>query len=278
MPDDGTQEQTSNVTPEAGDAAKVAPTGVDGGLADPAVGDVAAVASTPVSYDLTTDEGIKAALAANPTLAGYLEMQRADAANTARQRRDNEILRERGTLEAAQAHTRWIAEQLFNGAEPDEVAGQVPYYVKANHDSLRAEFGRAILQSAAEAGDETVKGLLDSLTGEDPDEAMKVAQVALDAQVRRARAEGRAAAVAEMEAQFQERLRAELAAARLESASAVRSNPPTASGGPAGITGPVTWESIDKQYTDSQWQRLPADQRKLLADQANAASMASAAR
>ena len=277
MPDE-IQGQMLEVTPGAEEVAVVAPEGVGDTATETVAGDVGAVTTTPVSYDLTSDDGIRAALEANPTLAGYLEMERANAANTARQRRDSEILRERGTMEAAQQHTRWIAEQLENGADPDAIAQQVPFYVKANHDTLQAEFGRAILQQAAEAGDETVAGLLGSLTGENPDEVMRVAQAALDASIRRARTEANAATRAELEAEYAERLKADIAAARVELEAANRSNPPTASGGPAGISGPVTWASIDKQFTDSQWQRLPAETRKVLSDQANAANLAAAAR
>ena len=269
MPDE-TTDQAVDLIPGAEEAPIEAPAGVVDAGVEPVAGEAAPVPESPVSFDLTSDDGIKAALEANPTLAGYIQRQAADAANTARQRRDAEIRREQGTVDVARAYTRQIAQRIANGEELEAIEREVPFYVKANHDTTRLDYARALLQHAAE-GDETAKGLLDSLTG-DPDEAIRVAQVALDATVKRARSEEAARVRAELEAEYAKKLEAELNAARVETQVAGRTNPPNVQGTQS-LGGGVTWESIDKQYTDAEWTRLPAETRKQLSDQANAAQL-----
>ena len=182
----------------------------------------------PVSFDLTSDDGIRAAREANPNFSGYLQKLEADARNAARQQFEAEQRREKGTVETAQAVTDWVADQLASGVSKEDINKQVPSYVKANHDNLRMEYAKALLTQAAEA-DETAKGMLESLTG-DPDEAIRVSQVALNAAITRARAEERATVEAEAEARYSARLEAELAAQKLEEKTVQIQNPPQVSG------------------------------------------------
>ncbi len=143
--------------------------------------------------------------------------------------------------------------------------------MKANHDVIRNELSRALLEQAAK-DDETAKGLLDTLTG-DPEETVRVAQVTMDAALKRARADERAKAETEIEARWQAKYDADKKADELETTLATRSNPPNVQGSPSNGS-PVTWESIDKQYTDGEWGRLSAETRKQLTEQADAARMA----
>ena len=267
MPDE-VAEQSATVEAGAEETVVGAPEGVADVAVEAVAGDSGAVAEAPVSFDLTSDDGIRAAREANPNFSGYLQKLEADARNAARQQFEAEQRREKGTVETAQAFTDWVADQLANGVSKEDINKQVPSYVKANHDNLRMEYAKALLTQAAEA-DETAKGMLESLTG-DPDEAIRVSQVALNAAITRARAEERAAVTAELEAGYAAKLAAELSAQQLEAKTAEIQNPPNVSGSPAG-TGTVTWDSIDKQYTDSQWLNLPAAERSRLtqlADQA----------
>lgn len=63
---------------------------------------------------------------------------------------------------------------------------------------------------------------------------------------------------------------AELKAKQIESTPRLQT-PPLAPQGGGGISGPVTWDSINSTYTDSQWMNLPSETRKQMSDAANAA-------
>lgn len=71
---------------------------------------------------------------------------------------------------------------------------------------------------------------------------------------------------ARLRKEYDARLVAELKAKEIKEA---KEPPPTTErGSPVG--GPTTWQSIDSQYTDSQWRALPAAERARLSDLANA--------
>lgn len=71
---------------------------------------------------------------------------------------------------------------------------------------------------------------------------------------------------ARLRKEYDARLTAELKAREIKPPS---EPPPTAEvGTPAG--GPVTWDAIDKMYSDRQWMELPAARRAELSNQANA--------
>lgn len=186
MPDE-VAEQTALAIPGAEEATVEAPAGAVEPVAEPAAGGDPAVAEAPVTFDLSTDAGILAALEANPNLKGFLTKREADAANTARQRRDAELRRDQGANERAQQYHSWLVSELEKGSDPKELARQTPTWVKANEDHTRSELMRALLTQAGEL-DDTAKGLADTLEGT-PDELTKVAQVALDAAIKRARQE-----------------------------------------------------------------------------------------
>lgn len=275
MPDEET-EQTVDVTTGAEETASEAPAGVVADAVESVAGDVEAVPATPV-VDLSSDDGIKAAADAHPTLRGYFEKLQADAANAARQRRDAELRRDQGTSDRATAYHQWVVDQLNNGADPAELARQTPLYVKANFDTNRYELSRRLLDAASEGLSETeaapLKALADALEDGDPEGMQKVAQAALSASLAKVRAEAKAEAEAEANARWEARLEADRKAAALEAEIATRTNAPNARGVPPAAGGPVTWQSIDSQYTDSQWQNLPPELRKELSQQADQARL-----
>lgn len=195
MPDE-VAEQTAPVITGAEEAVIEAPAGALDETVEPASGDPEAVAEAPVTFDFSTDAGILAALEANPNLKGFLTKREADAANTARQRRDAELRRDQGANERAQQYHEWLVTELEKGTDPRELARQTPTWVKANEDFTRTELMKALLRQAGEF-DETAKGLADTLEGS-PDELTKVAQVTLDSAVRRAREESRSSTLASL--------------------------------------------------------------------------------
>lgn len=65
---------------------------------------------------------------------------------------------------------------------------------------------------------------------------------------------------------------AELRARQVEAGPRLET-PPLAPQGGSGISGPVTWDSINKTYTDSQWMNLSIEARKQLSESAYAALM-----
>lgn len=141
-----------------------------------------------VTFDLSTDDGIKAAAESNPRLKGYFEKLQADAANTARQRRDAELRREQGTAERAQQYHEWLVSELQKGTDPQELARQTPIWVSANEQHALSRVSKALLQRAGELGDETARELAESLEG-NTEELPRVAQATLDALVKRAKSD-----------------------------------------------------------------------------------------
>lgn len=78
----------------------------------------------------------------------------------------------------------------------------------------------------------------------------------------------------EVRAEIKREQEAAQKAAKAAAAATARNESPkptTVSGTPS--AGPVTWESINQTYTDSQWARLPIEERKRLSEQANAARL-----
>lgn len=238
MPDE-VAEQTAPVITGAEEATIEAPAGVLETVVEPASVDSGAVAETPVTSvpDLQTDAGILAAIEQNPNLKGFLTKREADAANTARQRRDAELRRDQGSNERAQGYHSWIVSELAKGVSPEDLARQTPSWIKANEDFTRTELMRSLLRQAGEF-DETAKGLADTLEGT-PDELTKVAQVTLDSAIKRARTEERAAAVAERDAYWQAKAEADIRAAQVEERLAGVSNPPNVQGSPTQLQAPV---------------------------------------
>ena len=243
MPDESVEQSTA-VIPGAEEATVGASVDAPEIVLDPVAGDGGAVpAAPPVSFDLTTDAGIRAAAEANPTLRGYFEKLQADAANAARQRRDSELRREQGTIERANAYHRQVIDALAAGTDPEEIARQTPFFVKANHDFARIELSRNLLdhaQTMLEPGEAAaLKAMAEALSPDDADGFTNVAQAAINAVVAKGKAIAAAEAKADADRTWQARLEAEVRAARVEQEAATRQNPPTVTGsGPAATSAP----------------------------------------
>ncbi len=241
MPDEQA-EQTAVVTSGAVEPADGAsPEDVAVPAGDAVAADDGAVADEPVEFDLSTDDGIKAAIDAVPNLKGYLEKTKADAANAARQRFESEQLRDRGSNERAQQAVSYIAAQLQAGREPDELAKEVAPWVKAHEAMTRLELLKAMLGQAAANGDETAEQLAESLKGS-ADEWVPVAQRAVDAAVRRAKEAGIEEGRRNSSEEYAARLEADRKARELEESTAGKTNPPAVSGTSpgGGPTAPAT--------------------------------------
>lgn len=146
------------------------------------------VADAPVNpspaYDLSTDDGIRAAIEANPNLSGFITKTKADAENTARQRYDAEVKREQGTVERATQYHQWVTEQIANGADPDEIAKQTPLFVKANEATLRAQLNRMYVEGSRQFFELPESDALSSAleaVGDDPDQSRVIAESVLQA-------------------------------------------------------------------------------------------------
>lgn len=102
-------------------------------------------ASSPTTFDLSTEAGIAAAIEQSDLLRQRLAKQQNDGFQNGRQNRDAELRREQGSNERAQAHHKWLIDQLNEGADPEELAKQTPLYVKANEDFQRVALSRAFV-------------------------------------------------------------------------------------------------------------------------------------
>lgn len=242
---DELEEQSASVTTGAEETAIEAPAGAVEEAVEAVAGDGGAVAAQPVTFDLSTDDGIRAAAEANPTLRGYFQKLQADAANAARQQREAEIRREQGTVERVQQyHQRLIGELQKDDADLDALARETPFFVKANEELVRAELLRAMLEQAAAHGDETAKELAQNLKGS-PDEMVTVAQRAVDAAIKRARDEAYEQGKSEAATETAARLEAERKAAEVAARTAQVQNPPQASGSSPGAPGQPATERLN---------------------------------
>jgi hypothetical protein len=203
-----------------------------------------------VTFDLSTDDGIRAAAESNPALKGYFDKLQADAANTARQQRDNELRRESGTAEQARRYNESVIQRLRNGEDPDVIARETPLWVKANEDTTRAELYSQIATHAASllppAEAAVVKTLAESVQGK-PEEMQQVAQTALNAVAAHSQARAlddfdpdtidkNSPTWARLQTWKERELTSEREAAAIAQQQAGRTNPPNASGtGPGSL-------------------------------------------
>ena len=232
-------------------------------------------APEPEAYvpDLTTVAGIAEAERRFPAFKDQQEKHRLDARNAERQR----LTRELGEDTRVHGLVTQLRDRLFDADDAD-ASKTVAEAFKLNGDWHTDRVTRTLAANAARAygwDEATLKVTLDNLerlTGGDLDGyAENILTASVTAQAKK-QAE---AEIAAAEKRFQKKYETDLAAAKkamaLESAPA-RSSPPSTSGGGPG-SGPVTWESIDKQYTDSEWMRLPAEERKRLSGMADTAAV-----
>lgn len=123
-------------------------------------------ASESVTPDYSSFDGIRKATETNKALRDYLERQRLDTANAERQRLQNEMRREQGSAERANAYHRDLIDRLNNGEDPQTIARDTPLFVKANQEWATVEVLRALGQQAIELATPDEQSALRSLLDE----------------------------------------------------------------------------------------------------------------
>ena len=189
---------------------------------------------------LNSDDGILQVAEKYPNLKGLLEKAKLDGENTGRQRREAELRRDQGSIERAQAYHEWLLTQIREyGDIPPDLAKQTPLMVKANEDYVRAELGKAWVETTLGHFGESEAGIIRSLTDSmksDPDSLADLAAKTWDAAANNIR---KSALVdlslsdipsgsklhQEITARIQSELTSELGAQRASGAR--RENPPT---------------------------------------------------
>lgn len=146
-----------------------------------AVAHEGAPANLSVTFDLSTDEGIRAAIEANPNFRGYIERERSNGENRGRQLLENEYKRDRAASERVEAVAKQMYERLGVELAPDDLA-TLRALTRANSDAARLETMRALATEAkALASDEEatlLQTLIDSAEG-NAEEMEKVAAQAV---------------------------------------------------------------------------------------------------
>lgn len=135
------------------------------------------------NFDLTTEDGIRAAIESNPLLKQRIDGAYGSGIEAGKQRTLNEIRLDEGNLDKAKGTVKWALEQYANGMEPDAIAAQMAPHVKANSDWARADVLRGLIAQARELDEAAVAPLAelaDSLKG-DAGEIEKVAAAAIRA-------------------------------------------------------------------------------------------------
>lgn len=154
-------------------------------------------ASEPVTTepDYSTAEGIRKAAEANEALRNYLERERLNAENTARQRVEAEMRRNQGSNERAQQYQEDLLRRIQAGEDPAELAKQTPLYVKANEDYARAEVLKALTQQAIDLASPDEQSALRALLDEagSADAVTKITASTLDALAKRIERQAREA-------------------------------------------------------------------------------------
>lgn len=101
--------------------------------------DSAPVPETSTAFDLSSADSVREAAEKAEALKNYIEKVKLDTANAERQRIQNDMRREQGSAERAQAYHQWLIDQIENGADPDELKKQTPLYVTANAGWAQAQ-------------------------------------------------------------------------------------------------------------------------------------------
>jgi NADH dehydrogenase/NADH:ubiquinone oxidoreductase subunit G len=134
----------------------------------------APVPETSTAFDLSSADSVREAAEKAEALKNYLEKVKLDTANAERQRIQNEMRREQGSVERAQAYHQWLIDQIENGADPEELKKQTPLYVTANAGWAQAQVLRELAGQAIEMASPEVKATLQqSLDDADSPEAVQ---------------------------------------------------------------------------------------------------------
>lgn len=121
-----------------------------------------AVPETP-TFDLSSVDSVREAAEKAEALKNYLEKVKLDTANAERQRIQNEMRREQGTAERAQAYHQWLIDQLENGVDPEALKKDIPMYVAANAGWAQSQVLTQLAQQAIEMAAPEAKSALQAL-------------------------------------------------------------------------------------------------------------------
>ena len=118
------------------------------------------------TFDLSSVDSVREAAEKAEALKNYLEKVKLDAANAERQRVQNEMRREQGTAERAQAYHQWLIDQIESGADTEALKREIPLYVTANAGWAQAQVLTGLAQQAIEIASPEVKPLLQGILNE----------------------------------------------------------------------------------------------------------------
>lgn len=140
-----------------------------------------------VPFEFQSDDDIRALAERSERLRTYMERQRLDAGNAARQQRDRELRLERGNAEVAQAWEQQILRD--HGVELDDnVRRELPLVVQANREAERALQWRTSTEAVLDAFDvrerDQITAALDGFDG-NADQMEQLARQVIDTAVSR---------------------------------------------------------------------------------------------
>ena len=130
-------------------------------------------------YSQINEEWLKNALERSEVVKNRLKQEQDNGFNAGKQHRDKELRLERGNEDTARAYSKWVAEQIANGVDPEEFSKQTPLYVKANRDVERVNAAKAIIEDVAEVFSEDDQARIDAVVeaiADDPDQMRKLAR------------------------------------------------------------------------------------------------------
>lgn len=174
---------TTEVTDQAGTTAEEQPQ---------AVPSQDATAPTTPTFDLSSFDGIKAAMETAPALRQFLEKQLLDRENTVRQRLQSEARRDLGSVERAMQYQQEVVQKIQSGVPIEEAFKDAPSFVRANADYWKGQVLRGVTEQAMSLASPEQKEILQSLLDsaiDDPDGITKVAEQTLQAVIQKVRSD-----------------------------------------------------------------------------------------
>lgn len=251
-----------NVTPEVEATAPQAPEAADPELAE-AERLLDAEAAQPQFADLPEEELLK-----DPRVHGLIQRQRQSAAQQAEDR----LRKQMGSDEAVRSYVlklKEVAEAGDDDAYVRAATAAIELNRRYQEDQVVDFFSnglKELYKIPAEHHEQAVNAL------QNGDRAGYIKSM-VDGAVASLMAENEAKVEAEVKARAARIIAAELKAAKIAAQPKLEAPPSSPSGTPAGTNGPITWESIEKNYKDSEWMSLPSEERVRLSQAANAAML-----
>lgn len=230
-----------------------------------------------VTFDLSTVDGVRAAAEKSEAMRNYLEKLRLDSANAERQRVQNEMRREQGSVERAQATIAALVDRLADGEDPEVLKKELPMYVSANAGWAQAQILSKLAEQAIEMAEPTAQEALRALLerADTPEAVQEVTGHALNAVLRKNTDDTLANLDPESlreHPRFKDWLQSELTKAmEVEMAAqqkqtTIRPNAPTTPSGVAPSSGinPVEFAAMDKAAQERALANLTEEQEDAL--------------